>query len=187
MSTLSAVLLIASIAQSDTTITIATSRRDLTGDGKQEILRLVGVGRSIDSLSLTFSIESSGVVIYKRTLRPLTRRVGFDGDRRVRSSKEQRAFIAELGREFFADVKFSPPPVFMARWRRQAPGRADEILQVIARDGGFASDSLRAAAIWNEVQRAGLTIFEFSSGGDAIVAIAWSAADGRFYRLIECC
>ena len=113
--------------------------------------------------------------------------MGFDADRRVRSSKEQRAYLAELGRTFFADVKFSPALVFVTRWRGQAPGRADEIPKVIARDGGFAADSLRGARIWNEVQRARLTIFEFSPGGDEIVAIAWSSADGRFYRLIDCC
>jgi len=32
-----------------------------------------------------------------------------------------------------------------------------------------------------------VTIFTFSPGGDAIVAIGWSARAGRFYRLLECC
>ena len=32
-----------------------------------------------------------------------------------------------------------------------------------------------------------VTIFTYSPGGDAIVAIGWSAKAGRFYRLLECC
>jgi hypothetical protein len=67
------------------------------------------------------------------------------------------------------------------------PGRIDDIPTVIARDGGFPSNPIRAAAIWTEIHRSGMTIFEFSPGGDVVTAIAWSPTDHRFYRLLECC
>jgi len=48
-------------------------------------------------------------------------------------------------------------------------------------------DSTRARRIWEEMQTAGITIFEFSPGGDAVMSIGWSATDKRFYNLLECC
>jgi len=34
---------------------------------------------------------------------------------------------------------------------------------------------------------AAITVFQYSPGGDAIDVIGWSAADARFYNLLECC
>lgn len=201
---------------SDTVITLGSVERDLTGDGKPEVLRLVGRGLSLDSLEVTFSIESSGHLVFEERLAPLTRTSGYDAGRRYLTSAEHRAKITEFGAWFFASDKFANPNVFIGRWRGAAPGRLAQIPEVIARDRqrqlvvdsliGIGSsrvdadrvayrlrrpvttpDSQRAARIWDEIRNAGVTLFEFSRGGDAITAIAWSARDRRFYRLLECC
>jgi hypothetical protein len=172
---------------SDTTVVLGMVERDLTGDGKPEVLRLVGTGKTIDSLDVTLSIVSVGKTVYHMSLAPLTRRVGFDADRRVRSLAQQREWIAEFGRWFFGDNKFVRPAGFLSSWGSQAPRRLAEIPEYIARDGAFYPDTVRAKSIWTEIQRSGVTIFEFSSGGDAVIAIGWSARDGRFYRIMECC
>lgn len=98
---IAAVIGIALGAAADTTVLIGRAERDLTGDGKPEVLQLVGVGRTIDSLDVTLTITSGGRTIFRSGFAPLTRRI--------------------------------------------------------------------------------------SPGGDAIVAIAWSARDQRFYRIMECC
>ena len=150
-------------------------------------MRLVGVGKTIDSLDVTLSIESSGTTVYRATLAPLTRRVGSDADQRFRSPAQQRAWVADFGRWFFSDANFKRVPEFVSSWRDQAPRRLAKIPEYIARDGGFYPDTARGTAVWREMQRSAITVFEFASGGDAIIAIGWSAHDGRFYRLLECC
>jgi hypothetical protein len=182
------VTLIASVTvQSDTSVILGTVQRDLTGDGNSEILRLVGVGPTPDSLHVTFSIESSGRIIYQLALAPLTRTVGFDAGRRRLSTAEHRQRLREFGSWFFDEPKFKQPSAFLRSLYDSAPLHVAEIPAVIARDGGFPSDSSRGAAIWSEIQQRGVPIFEFSPGGDAWFAVAWSERDGRFYRLVECC
>jgi hypothetical protein len=61
-----------------------------------------------------------------------------------------------------------------------------EIPSVIARDSQ-PSDTRDGGEIWEEILKSSVTVFTFSPGGDAIVAIGWSARAGRFYRLLECC
>lgn len=183
-----AVLLLSAVTvASDTTVLLGRTERDLTGDGKPEILRLVGTGKTVDSLDVTLSIESVGKTVYRISLAPLTRRVGFDADRSMRSRSQQREWIAEFGQWFFGNDKFVRPSDFLSAWGRQAPRRLAEIPEYIARDGAFYPDTLRAKAIWTEIQRSAVTIFEFSGGGDSILAIRWSASDDRFYRIMECC
>jgi hypothetical protein len=180
-------LLLSMSASLDTTLVLGRVERDLTGDGKPEVLRLVGTGKTIDSLDVTLSIESLGATIYRIRLAPVTRRVGFDGDRRMRSPAQQRAWLADVGASFFHRNKFLRPIEFIASWRAQAPGHVAEIPGVIARDGRFFPDTVRAAAIWREIEAGTGTIFEFSPGGDGIIALGWSKLDARFYRLVECC
>ena len=69
--------------QSDTTIVLGLTERDLTGDGSAETLVVIGVGRTIDDLNADFTIESAGTTVYRFKLQPLTRTVGFDAGRRV--------------------------------------------------------------------------------------------------------
>jgi hypothetical protein len=180
-------LLSAVTAASDTTVVLGNVERDLTGDGKPEILRLVGTGMTVDSLNMTLSIESAGKTIYHMSLAPLTRRIGFDADEGRRSRVQQRQLVAEFGWLFFAKDKFMRPSDFLNAWGSQAPRRLLEIPEYIARDGAFYPDTVRAKAIWDEIQRSGVTIFEFSAGGDSVFAIGWSARDGRFYRIMVCC
>ena len=178
----------ASIAafQPRTTIVLGSLERDLTGDRQPEILRVVGVGPTRDNLDVTFTIESAGRTIYRFNLAPLTGTVGFDAGRHVISADEHRARIKEFGQWFFAQEKFQRPDEFVDSLRLRAPGRVAEIPDVIARDRQ-ASDTAPGRVIWQEIQSAPITIFTFSPGGDAIVAIGWSARAGRFYRLLECC
>jgi hypothetical protein len=172
--------------QADTTVILGFVERDLTGDGKPETLRVVGVGHTVDSLAVTFSIESSGRAIYRFSLAPLTRTVGFDAGRRTVSADEHRARLKEFGPWFFAEGKFQSPSAFVDSLRVWARGRVAQIPEVIARDRQ-PTDSISAILIWQDIQNPGGTIFTFSPGGDAIVAIGWSARAQRFYRLLECC
>ncbi len=186
ISAISALLLSAMPMRPDTTIVLGIVGRDLTGDGRPEVLQLVGTGKSLDSLHLTLSIEAAGKVIFTTAVAPLTRRVGFDADRRMRTSAQQRQLVSKFGRLFFADEKFVSPVAFTAAWG-QSTRRLAEVPVHIARDGRFYPDTARARSIWDEMQRTTIAIFEFSSGGDAIVAIGWSPRDRRFYRIMECC
>jgi hypothetical protein len=170
----------------DTTVILGVVERDLTGDGKPETLRVAGVGHTVDSLAVTFSIEASGRTIYRFSLAPLTRTVGFDAGRRTMSAGEHRARLKEFGPRFFADAKFQSPSAFVDSLRVWARGRVAKIPELIARDQQ-PTDSVSAIRIWGDIQNSPATIFTFSPGGDAIVAIGWSARAQRFYRLLECC
>ena len=128
-----------------------------------------------------------GAVIYEIRLRPVTRTFGFGSAPRRRSSAEHRRHLAELGPFFLDDRKFMSPPQFLEELRNTIARGIREIPSVIARDGGFPEDTARAAAIWREMQDTGITIFQFSPGGDRVVVIGWSQRDRRFYDLLECC
>jgi hypothetical protein len=203
--------------QADTVVVLGSAERDLTGDGRPEVLRLVGEGNPVDSLAVTFSIESSGQVLFRTALAPLTRTIGFDAGRREISAAEHRTRLDEFAGWFFGDNKFLRPDTFVARLRRSGPGHVARIPAVIDRDRrrqavvdslvragqttreaegtahfhlppwGSPYDTARAVAIWDEIRRVGVTVFEFSPGGDGLTAIAWSERDRRFYRLLECC
>lgn len=172
--------------QRDTTVTLGLVERDLTGDGKPETLRVVGVGPTIDNLDVTFTIESEGKTIYRFKLTWLTRDVGFDAGRRLLSAEQHRARLEEFQRWFFAKEKFQRPTEFVESLRVMAHLRVDEIPDVIARDRS-PSETRDGGEIWKEILNSPVTIFTFSPGGDALVAIGWSARAGRFYRLLECC
>lgn len=181
-------LLIASAVslQPDTAVVLGLVERDLTGDGKPETLRVVGVGPAIDNLDATFTIESAGKTIYRFKLERLTRNVGFDAGRQVLSAEQHRDRLSEFRLWFFAEEKFQRPAQFVDSLRVTARLRVPEIPEVIARDRQ-PSDTRDGGEIWEEILKSPVTIFMFSPGGDAIVAIGWSAQAGRFYRLLECC
>jgi hypothetical protein len=48
-------------------------------------------------------------------------------------------------------------------------------------------DSARAQSVWEQMQAAPITLFSFSPGGDRVMVVGWSAADQRFYNLLDCC
>lgn len=172
--------------QRDTTIVLGHAERDLTGDGKPEILRVVGAGPSIYDLGVTFTIESAGKTIYRYDMGRMTRTLGFDGGRHVISEEQHRARIKEFGSWFFGKEKFQRPQEFVEFLRTSARGHIAEIPNVIASDQD-ASETVSADVIWEEIQKSPVTIFMFSPGGDRIEAIAWNARAGRFYRLFACC
>jgi hypothetical protein len=178
-------VLLAASGPSDTTVQFGIVERDLTGDGVPETLSLTGRGQTIDSLEMTFTIVSSGRTIYERKW-SMTRAVGFDAGRRMLSSEEHRARLAEFGRWFFGDTKFMSPDQFLTKLGASPRSHVRLIPEVIASELDPA-DRSRAEMIWNQMQNSGITIFEFSVGGDAITAIGWSVTDQRFYRLLACC
>jgi hypothetical protein len=176
----------AAFVQGDTTIVLGTAERDLTGDGKPEILTLVGLGRTADSLVVTLSIASVDGTLYRAHI-ALPSRSKFDKELRASLRMSYHAWLEDVGQSFFADVKFKQPSAYLESLRKSAPLHIDDIPAVIARDRGTPADSARGLAIWTEMVKAGVTIFQFSPGGDTIIAIGWSATDRRFYRLLECC
>src|SRR5437773_7497234 len=101
----------------DTTVTISTVKRDLTGDGVPEVLSLTGTGPTIDSLNVTFTIESLGRRLYSTTW--IQRRADFGGPRRL-SDIEFRARLNEYASEFFEDSRFMSPEGFVSWLRRDA-------------------------------------------------------------------
>lgn len=167
----------------DTTVVLGSRNLDVTGDGEPELLQVIGTGESLDSLAVTFSITSSGRVLYGESLRPMTRSVGFDAGKRKLSPAEHHQRLADFESFFFAEEKFMSAEEFVDKLSDGMAGHIGRIPDVIARDGGGE----RAAGIWDEIQHRGVVVFEFSGGGDGVAAIAWSEDDQRFYRLWECC
>ena len=187
MLTLATLLMASTLAlQANTTFVLAHAERDLTGDGKPEILRVVGVGPSTYDLGVTFTIESAGKTIYTYDMGRMTRTVGYGGSRDVLSPQQHRAWIKEYGQSFFGKGKFQRPQEFVEFLRTHARGRIAEIQDVIASDRE-GSDTVPGNVIWEEIQSSPVTIFRFSPGGDRIVAIGWNARAGRFYSLLSCC
>jgi hypothetical protein len=187
MLTLATLLMASTVAlQADTTVVLGYAERDLTGDGKPEILRVVGVGPTIYDLGVTFTIESAGRTIYRFDMGRMTRTVGFDAGHRVISEEQHRARIKEFGPWFFGKEKFLRPQEFVEFLRDHARESVAAIPDAIERDRQ-ASDTVPGSVIWDEIQNAPVTIFTFSPGGDSIEAIGWSARAGRFYRLLSCC
>ena len=181
------VALVASLTlATDTTIVLSEVKRDLTGDGREETLRVIGVGQTTDSLDLTFTIAAGDSVLFRARLAPLTRRVGLDAGRRRLSAREHRDRLAEFGTWFFGAEKFASSRAFLDDLERSARARVAEIPRVIARDR-LPTDVRAGTAIWEEIRSAPITVFTYSPGGDGLVAIGWSAHAGRFYRLLECC
>jgi hypothetical protein len=172
--------------QAETKVVLGAAERDLTGDGRLETLRVVGVGPSSDNLDVTFTIESEGKLIYRFKLAPLTRAAGYDAGRRVLSAEEHRTRVEGFGRWFFAKEKFQRPAEFVDALRGMSERAVAEIPDAIGRDRP-PSEKRDGSEIWQEIRSSPVTIFTFSPGGDAIVAIGWSARAGRFYRLLECC
>lgn len=170
----------------ETTHVVASIERDLTGDGKPELLRVIGVGPTIEHLDLTFTIESEGKTIYRSKLAPLTRVVGFDAGRRMLSAEEHRVRVREFGEWFFGKEKFQRPDQFVDTMRTMSRTAVADIPTAIVHDRS-PSESRDGSEIWAEIRDSAVTIFTFSPGGDAVVAIGWSARAGRFYRLLECC
>lgn len=171
----------------DTTIVLGRLERDLTGDGTPEVLSVVAAGPSVDSLTyVRFTIESAGRTLYQFRLAPLTRTIGYDAGRRTLSSTEHRARLRNFPSWFFHESKFQQPAAFVASLRQSARLHIREIPAVMTRHRD-RSDSSNAAAVWQEMQNAPITVFTFSPGGDEIVAIGWSQRTQRFYRLLECC
>lgn len=189
------------LMRADTVLILGSRSLDLTGDGHAETLTLVGSGPSIDSLDVTFQIVSAEHVLYAASLRPITRREGYDGPRRIRTPAEQAEFVSRIGREFFAETQFVPASRFLADLRREAPERVSQIAGVIARhratyddhaigrleSAPTSTDTTGAGGIWSQMLARDRIVFRFSPGGDGVTGIAWSDRDQRFYRLLECC
>ena len=174
------------LAVPDTSVVLGRLERDVTGDGRPEVLSLVAVGETVENMSATLTIQSEGRVLVRVSISLPSRRV-YDRELRSTLRMSYSAWLRDVGGSFFAAAKFLSPSEFVARLRGSAPKHVSAIAAVIARDGGFAADTARGQDIWRRIQASRATVFEFSRGGDDAGAIAWSSADGRFYRLVECC
>ena len=170
-------------ATGDTTVTFGRITRDLTGDGIPEVLTLTGVGKTLDDLSVTFMIQSSGRTLYSKVRR--VTRATFQLQRPI-SDGELRTRLSEFGSSFFADSKFMSVAGFLAWLGRSARLHIPLIPEVISQEM-TPRDSSRARMIWDQMQSGGITVFQFSLGGDGITVLGWSATDQRFYGLLECC
>ena len=171
--------------QSGATLVLGRVERDVTGDGKPEILQVAATG-PIENLDPVFTIQSAGRTIYSYKLAPLTLTVGLDGGKRAISLEQHKARLEEFGKSFFDARKFQRPAEFVDDRRVSARLHVSAIPNVIASDQS-ASETRDGAEIWNEILNSQVTIFRFSPGGDLIVAIGWSERAGRFYRLMDCC
>lgn len=172
---------LANASAPDSILTLGRVERDLTGDSVPEVLNLTGVPVTADSLVVSLTIQSAGKTLYRLTW-PLKRSTAVDYGRKKLSDVEWQTFLNELGPAFFKPTKFKSTDGFLAMLRKNARLHVDLIPDVMGRDG--ARD---AATLWAEMQTSGVTVFEFSTGGDGVTAIAWSTTDKRFYRLLECC
>ena len=172
--------------QADTTVVLGHTERDMTGDGKPEILRVVGTGPTIDDLAVTFTIESGAKTIYRYDMGRWTRTIGYDGSRAVLSAAQHRARLKEFGSIFFDERKFESPAEFVESLQRQARLHVAEIPKVIDGDRD-PKDTVAGAVIWQEILNAPIQVFSFNPGGDRVEVIGWNARAGRFYRLLECC
>ena len=123
---------------------------------------------------MTFTIESDGRTIYRFEMAPLTGTTGFETGRYVVPPEQHRARVEAFLRWFFAEEKFQRPVEFLASLSGMGSRPVAELPDVIARDRP-ATDTRSGRAAWQELLGSGITIFTFSPGGDAIVAIGWSA------------
>lgn len=151
-----AALLAGLMSLPDTTILLGQVERDLTGDGRAATLRVVGVGRTMDSLDVTFTIASGDSVIFTTRLAPLTRMTGSDAGRRIVSTREHQARLLEFAGWFFDSTKFAFPIAFVDELQRSAPGRVAEIPRVADRDrwpqeGAAVPPSGRRSGAWRRV------------------------------------
>ena len=187
MLTIASLLIASTVSlQPATTVVLGQVERDLTGDGKPETLRVVGVGPTIDNLDATFTIESAGKTVYTFKLAPLNRTVGFDAGRRMISAEQHRVRLKQFERGSSAKRSFSGRQSSSTAF---ADRRACTWLKFPTSLPATGRRPRHGAGgeIWDEILKSPVTIFTFSPGGDAIVAIGWSARAGRFYRLLECC
>jgi hypothetical protein len=61
---------------------------DLTGDGRAEVLEVLGMPQSPDSVEVCLVIRGADRVLYEVALAPLTRTIGFDAGRGFLSEEE---------------------------------------------------------------------------------------------------
>jgi hypothetical protein len=196
----------------DTTVVLGTRSIDMTGDGQPETLRLVGEGASLDSLELTFTIESNGAVLYAHRMAPLTRTVGYDGNRRTLTRAEQLERVNGYGAWFFDERKFTGPEELDEDWSEQRITRipeaiARELVRQQVNDSLMAAgeepdprsslafhrrmaarpDTTGAGSIWQEIRDHGSIVFNHSPGGDVVRFVVWSPSEQTFVNLIDCC
>jgi hypothetical protein len=79
------------------------------------------------------------------------------------------------------------PAQFLAELSQIGRSHIAEIPELIGSGRRAPGDTTSGKTVWEEIQRAGVTIFEYSPGGDRVTAIVWSARDRDFYQILECC
>ena len=177
---------LASVAP-DTTVVLASLEFDLTGDGRAEVLEVLGMPQSPDSVEVRLVIRTPERVLSEVPLAPPTKTIGFDAGRRLLSEEEYQERLDRFGTFILNHDRFKTATEFEGWLQRSAPHRVSAIPEVIARDSGGLVDVATGSRLWDAIRQRDGTVFQFSPGGDLVVAIAWSQPHKRFYRLLECC
>ena len=159
----------------DTVVAFAQVTRDLTGDGRPEVLKLVGRGPSIYELQPTLTIEEDGRLIFTDDFLPITRRIGFDGATRIRTDAEHRQFLQDFGNWVFESSKFSPPSEFRRQLRSSYAHDPPDFPPLVDR------------TTWAEIASSNAVVFSYSRGGDNAESIVWVESRKKFVRLVHCC
>lgn len=173
--------------QNDTTVVLARHAVDLTGDGHDEVIEVIGSGGSIDSLGVQLTIRTGGDVLYTDTLKSLTRTVGFDAGRRVLSRDDHLKRFAGLQEFYFSADRFSTPRAFLEHLHRSTPRRIELIPHEIEGSLGRRLAPRTGERIWSEIMRDMVPVFTYAVGGDGILAVAWSSSERRFVQVWGCC
>ena len=116
------------------------------------------------------------------------RTVGFDAVAGVISAEAHRARHQRVRPVILSRREVSTTRrICGLAWRVRHRLRLAEIPGGLHARDRQVSDTVDVSVIWQEIQKAPVTIFTFSPGGDALVSIGWHVHTGRFYRLLECC
>ena len=179
----------------DQFLQLATTRRDMNGNGELETLRLVAWGDPSTLLWVTFSIESAGGVLYEDDFE-LSRFSGFADGQPGLGDQEWERRVDWYRTSFFSDEQFwtwrqfrerrgppswagGPPPFELIATQRTVdtgvPTRVREV-------GG--PDRERAIESWNRIVASGVPLFFYAPPGARAVGLVWSREDRRFYDIL---
>jgi hypothetical protein len=174
---------------------LATAHRDMTGDGVEETLRLVGWGDPSGHLWATFSIESAGGILYEDEFE-LSRTAGFEPGDRGLGDEEWGRRVDWHSAHFFDEEQFwtwrqfrerrgpptwggGPPPFELIETQKAlAAARKPRPLEV----GG--SDRARAIEEWNRVVASGVPLFFYAPPGSRAAGLVWSREHQRFFDIL---
>jgi hypothetical protein len=176
---------------------------DLTGDGVPDTARLATLGQTVDSLEIVFTIQSSGMTVYRNSWERAYALSGADeeGGGAPRSDSALRAQLqAFLGR---LEVKPLDRRELQQPWSGKTDDCSEDFLNCIAlellndstRTAGFKAgrslvplfDTAAVYGIVADMLSNSVPVVTYSYGSESTARIAWSPVKHRFFTLWECC